>query len=124
MRPVPDAEARAGAVFEALADPTRRAVLRDVAELGPVTATELAAQLPVSRQAIAKHLAMLREAGLVAAARAGREQRFSATPAPLLDASRWLDATGAAWDDRLNRLAARARTRGGARARNGATGAE
>ncbi len=102
-------EARAGAVFEALADPTRRAVLRDVAERGPVTATELATALPVTRQAIAKHLAVLRDAGLVAAERAGREHRFSATPAPLHEASRWLDATGAAWDDRLGRLAHRAR---------------
>jgi DNA-binding transcriptional ArsR family regulator len=103
----PDAEARAGAVFEALADPTRRAVLRDVAERGPVTATELASGLPVTRQAIAKHLAVLRAAGLVAPERAGRESRFSATPEPMLDAGRWLDATGAAWDDRLGRLAAR-----------------
>jgi ArsR family transcriptional regulator, cadmium/lead-responsive transcriptional repressor len=106
-----DAEARAGAVFEALADATRRAVLRDVAERGPVTATELAADLPVTRQAIAKHLAILREAGLVDQERAGRETRFRATPAPMVDASRWLAATGTAWDDRLARLVARARDR-------------
>ncbi|MGH9276020.1 MAG: ArsR/SmtB family transcription factor [Acidimicrobiales bacterium] len=102
-----DPEALAGAVFEALADATRRAVLRDVAERGPVTATELAADLPVTRQAIAKHLAVLREAGLVDQERAGRETRFSATPGPMADASQWLAATGAAWDDRLGRLAAR-----------------
>ena len=106
-----DPEARAGAVFEALADATRRAVLRDVAERGPVTATELAADLPVTRQAIAKHLAILRDAGLVDQERAGRETRFRATPAPMADASRWLAATGSAWDDRLGRLAARARDR-------------
>lgn len=105
------AEARAGAVFEALADATRRAVLRDVAERGPVTATELAAALPVTRQAVAKHLAVLREAGLVDQERAGRETRFRATPGPMADASRWLDATGSAWDDRLARLAERARDR-------------
>jgi DNA-binding transcriptional ArsR family regulator len=104
-----DAEARAAAVFEALADPTRRAVLRDVAEQGPRTATELAAELPVSRQAIAKHLAVLREAGLVARARAGREARFTATLAPLAEAGRWLDRTGRAWEGRLARLEARAR---------------
>jgi DNA-binding transcriptional ArsR family regulator len=118
----PDAEARAGAVFEALADPTRRAVLRDVAERGPVTATELAADLPVTRQAIAKHLAILRAAGLVAPERAGRETRFSATTAPMADASRWLDATGAAWDDRLHRLSARLEAR--ARGRDGPAGRE
>jgi DNA-binding transcriptional ArsR family regulator len=107
----PDAEARAAAVFEALADPTRRAVLRDVAEQGPSTATELAAELPVSRQAVAKHLAVLREAGLVAPARAGRETRFTATLAPLAEAGRWLDRTGQAWESRLARLDARARDR-------------
>lgn len=104
----PDAEARAGAVFEALADPTRRAVLRNVAERGPVTATELAAVLPVTRQAIAKHLAVLRDAGLVTGERAGRETRFTAQPATLAAAGRWLMATGSAWDDRLARLARRA----------------
>jgi DNA-binding transcriptional ArsR family regulator len=109
---VPDAEARAAAVFEALADPTRRAVLRDVAEHGSRTATELAADLPVSRQAVAKHLTVLRAAGLVAPARTGRETRFTATLAPLAEAGRWLDRTGRAWEDRLARLDARARQRG------------
>jgi DNA-binding transcriptional ArsR family regulator len=104
-----DAEARAGAVFDALADATRRQVLRGVAERGPVTATELATVLPISRQAVAKHLGVLREAGLVELERIGRETRFQATPAPLTEAAQWLTATGAAWDQRLDRLAARAR---------------
>jgi DNA-binding transcriptional ArsR family regulator len=106
-----DAEARAGAVFDALADPTRRAVLRNVAEQGPLTATEVAAKLPVTRQAVTKHLAVLRDAGLVAPERIGRELRYSATPAPMVDAGQWLGRTGSAWDDRLARLAARARVR-------------
>jgi DNA-binding transcriptional ArsR family regulator len=105
----PDAEARAGIVFEALADPTRRTVLRHVAEDGPRTATELAARLPVSRQAIAKHLALLRDAGLVASSRRGREMRFSATLDPLGEARRWLEEAGQAWEGRLARLEARAR---------------
>ena len=71
MTPGRDAEGEAGAVFAALADPTRRAVLRDVAEQGPLTATELADRLPVTRQAIAKHLAVLQEAGLVEPTRGG-----------------------------------------------------
>jgi DNA-binding transcriptional ArsR family regulator len=104
----PDAETRAGAVFEALADPTRRAVLRGVAEQGPRTATELAAGLPVTRQAVAKHLAVLHDAGLVSVRRTGRETRFSATLGPLDEAGRWLARTGAAWDDRLARLEGRA----------------
>ena len=117
-----DPEARAGAVFEALADATRRAVLRDVAERGPVTATDLAVELPVTRQAIAKHLAVLREAGLVDQERAGRETRFSATTGPMADASRWLADTGRAWDDRLGRLTARLEQR--ARDRDGSAGRE
>jgi DNA-binding transcriptional ArsR family regulator len=106
-----EAEARAAAVFDALADPTRRAVLRAVAENGPLTATELAGQLPVTRQAVAKHLDVLRAAGLVSSERSGRETRFSAQPAPLTDAGRWLMSTGEAWDDRLSRLAKHARGR-------------
>ena len=86
-------------------------MLRDVAERGPLTATELAGGLPVSRQAVAKHLAVLQEAGLVTPARAGRENRFSAATAPLAAAERWLADAGAAWDDRLGRLAALAATR-------------
>jgi DNA-binding transcriptional ArsR family regulator len=105
-----DPDHLAGAVFSALADPTRRAVLRHVAERGPVTATELAGELPVTRQAVAKHLAVLEEAGLVAPQREGRENRFTATTAPLAAAERWLAEAGDAWDDRLARLAARAGT--------------
>ncbi|MGK2949484.1 MAG: ArsR/SmtB family transcription factor [Acidimicrobiales bacterium] len=104
MNPRSDPEARAGEVFEALADPTRRAVLRRVAEGGPCTATEVAAALPVTRQAVAKHLGVLRSAGLVAHVRTGRETRYSATPGPLTEAGRWLTATGSDWDDRLSRL--------------------
>jgi DNA-binding transcriptional ArsR family regulator len=105
---------RAGAVFEALADGTRRAVLRDVAGRGPRTATELAAELPISRQAVAKHHAILRDAGLVTDERAGRETRFSATLGPLADAEAWLRATGDTWDDRLARLERHAHERDGA----------
>jgi DNA-binding transcriptional ArsR family regulator len=111
--PGPDADARASAVFEALADATRRAVLRDVAARGPRTATEVAAELPVSRQAVAKHLSVLREAGLVAHERTGREARFTATLGPFEDAERWLQGAGAAWDERLRRLQARSRDRDG-----------
>lgn len=107
MTASPDAEARAGAVFDALADPTRRAVLRAIAQGGPCTATELATALPVSRQAIAKHLAVLDGAGLVASERTGREKRFHACPGAMIEAGQWLETTGATWDDRLARLARR-----------------
>ncbi|MEY2514656.1 MAG: hypothetical protein QOJ89_2014 [bacterium] len=92
------------AVFAALADPTRRAVLSAVAAGEASTATEIAERLPISRQAVAKHLAQLREARLVDAHRAGRETRFEATPGPLGDAIEWMTAVGAQWDMRLAAL--------------------
>jgi ArsR family transcriptional regulator, cadmium/lead-responsive transcriptional repressor len=96
-----------GPVFAALADPTRRHVVETLVREGSTSVPALSAVLPITRQAIAKHLAVLREAGLVSPHRAGRETRFSATTSPMAAASRWLDVTGAAWDDRLARLAAR-----------------
>jgi DNA-binding transcriptional ArsR family regulator len=113
-------DARAGEVFAALADPTRRAVLRSVADEGPCTATELAARLPVSRQAIAKHLGILRAAGLVATQKAGREQQFTVTADRLLEAGTWLTRSGTAWDERLGRLERLARPR--SRSSKGANG--
>jgi DNA-binding transcriptional ArsR family regulator len=95
---------RPGAVFEALADPTRREVVRRLAQGGPATATELAGELPVTRQAVAKHLATLAEAGLVTSDRQGRETRFSFTPQPLTDAVSWMADVGSQWDDRLQAL--------------------
>lgn len=79
----------------------RRAVLQAVAEDGPVTATELAARLPVTRQAIAKHLELLRSAGLVTSTRQGRDVRFTVDAAPLGDAVAWIEAVGERWDRRL-----------------------
>jgi len=96
-----------GPVFAALADPTRREVVRLLAERPGLTASALATELPISRQAIAKHLAQLREAGLAAAEPAGRETRYTLTPAPLGDAMAWMVQTGGRWDDRLARLQAR-----------------
>jgi DNA-binding transcriptional ArsR family regulator len=75
-----------------------------LSELGPLTQTELAAQLPVTRQAVAKHLAALAEAGLVEPARRGRESRYRLTPAPFEAAALWMAALGAEWDRRLEAL--------------------
>jgi DNA-binding transcriptional ArsR family regulator len=97
-------DAVAGAVFAALADPTRRAVVRRLSQVDSATASSLAAELPVTRQAIAKHLVALREAGLVDAAPVGREVRYRLTPAPFADAMGWMASTGARWDERLARL--------------------
>jgi DNA-binding transcriptional ArsR family regulator len=77
-------------VFAALADPTRRSLLDAVADRGDATATELAAALPISRQAVAKHLGVLHSAGLVSSVRAGRETRYRPTTAPLDEAAAWI----------------------------------
>jgi DNA-binding transcriptional ArsR family regulator len=99
-------EERVGAVFSALADPTRRQLLDRLART-PASASELAAPLPVSRQAVVKHLQALHEAGLVAGERRGREVRWSVTPGPLADAMSWMADVGAQWDRRLARLKTR-----------------
>jgi DNA-binding transcriptional ArsR family regulator len=100
----PLADAAAGAVFAALADPTRRHLLAALAERGGATATGLAADLPISRQAVAKHLATLGRVGLVSASRQGRESRFELNPQPLTDAAAWLTTVGGEWDRRLTDL--------------------
>jgi len=92
------------AVFFALADPSRRFVVATLASRGTATPTELAAELPVTRQSVAKHLAALREAGLVEATRSGRETRYALTPAPLASAAAWLEEVGTTWDRRLESL--------------------
>jgi len=97
----------ADAVFAALADPTRRAVIGRLAQ-EPLSASALAGELPVSRQAVAKHLAALDRAGLVRSHREGREQLYRLDPAPLGDAMAWMASVGANWDGRLARLAQRA----------------
>ena len=94
-------------VFSALADPTRRAVIRHLSADGPVTLGELAQDLPVTRQAVAKHLAQLEDAGLVvsqADAADGRRRRYRLTPGPLAEAMDWMEDVGAEWDERLEAL--------------------
>src|SRR5690349_20018797 len=92
------------AVFAALADPTRRRVLRLVAERGPTSATLLERELPVSRQAIVKHLAVLNRAGLVSGQRTGQEVRYALVPEALDDVAEWIAEIGSRWDERLGRL--------------------
>ena len=94
-------------VFGALADPTRREVMLSLAERPGLTASHLAGELPITRQAVAKHLGALSTAGLVESTRQGRETRYTLTPAPLVDAMEWMTEVGAEWDERLARLARR-----------------
>ena len=91
-------------VFTALADGTRRTVMRQLLDDGPTTASELAEGLPMTRQAVVKHLQALSHEGLVDAQRDGREVHYRATPKPMGDAVAWMLRTGAQWDTRLERL--------------------
>jgi DNA-binding transcriptional ArsR family regulator len=91
-------------VLAALADPTRRAVFERLNSKGPASASQLATELPVSRQAIAKHLTQLDSVGLVDRAQHGREVVFSARVSPLEEVAEWLETVGNEWDRRLERL--------------------
>jgi DNA-binding transcriptional ArsR family regulator len=88
-------------IFAALADPTRWRVLTLIAERGEATATTLAGDLPVSRVAVIKHLAVLDRAGLVEAQRKGREVRYTVKPEKLTATARQLNAIAGEWDARL-----------------------
>lgn len=88
-------------VLGALADPTRRQLLDLLAARGEATATTLAEQLPVSRQAVVKHLAVLDSAELVSGTRVGREVRYAVRPAALDATARWMASLAADWDRRL-----------------------
>jgi DNA-binding transcriptional ArsR family regulator len=91
-------------VFAALGDPGRRDLMQAIAQRGTATATELAADRPVTRQAVSKQLAALADAGLVRARREGRETRYEVTPGPLEAAVSWMADVGGQWDDRLAAL--------------------
>lgn len=93
-----------GPVFGALADPTRREMVATLLRDGTTSVPALTAALPITRQAVAKHLAALRAAELVRARRVGRETRFDLAPEPLEHAAAWIAEVGAAWDARLERL--------------------
>jgi DNA-binding transcriptional ArsR family regulator len=99
----PDADLVDG-VLAALADPTRRELLDVLSGRGQATATTIAAELPVSRQAVVKHLAVLDTAGLVESTKVGREVRFSVRPEALDTTARWMAALAADWDRRLARI--------------------
>jgi DNA-binding transcriptional ArsR family regulator len=103
---------RVDRVFAALGDPGRRSLIEAVAARGSATTTELTAELPVTRQAVAKQLGALADAGRLRAKRAGRETRYEVTPEPLEDAMGWMVSVGSAWDERLEALR-RSLARGG-----------
>ena len=91
----------ADAVFSALSDATRRSLYATLGERGEATATDLARELPVTRQAIQKHLGTLAAGGHETR---GREVLYRPTPAPMSEALAWMAEVGAQWDDRLAAL--------------------
>ena len=92
-------------LWSAIGDPTRRRMLDILLADGDGTATSLSEQLPVTRQAVAKHLAVLDRVGLVHGEAAGRERRFWVDDAQLARAAEQLASVGSAWDGRLRRIA-------------------
>jgi DNA-binding transcriptional ArsR family regulator len=92
----------------ALADPTRRQVLEVLAAYPAASASVLSRQLPISRQMVLKHLAILQDAGLVSSTRVGREVLFRVRSAPLAETAEWLASLAAQWDSRLAALKTRA----------------
>jgi DNA-binding transcriptional ArsR family regulator len=91
-------------LWAAVADPTRRRLLDVLLVRGEATATSLAAELPVTRQGIAKHLAVLDRAGLVEARRHGREVLYAVRPDELDAVTRWMARVAAEWDSRLHTI--------------------
>jgi DNA-binding transcriptional ArsR family regulator len=92
-------------LWSAVGDPTRRRMLDLLLADGPSTATSLSVQLPVTRQAVAKHLTVLDRAGLVQSRVAGRERHYIVDDSQLARASAQLASVGSAWDGRLRRIA-------------------
>jgi len=101
-------EDRLSAVFAALADPTRRAILVRLAD-GDATVTELAEPFPISLPAISRHLKVLERAGLISRSRSGQWRSSSLEAAPLKEATDWMQRYRIFWDDSFDRLDAHLR---------------
>ena len=91
-------------LWSAIGDPTRRRMLDLLLADGDGTATTLSQRMPVTRQAVAKHLGVLDRVGLVRATPAGREKRYRVDDAQLARAVAQLSSVGSAWDARLQRI--------------------
>jgi DNA-binding transcriptional ArsR family regulator len=92
------------AVFAAVADPTRRLLLERLRGSGPMSISELGDGLPMTRQAVTKHLAVLRDSGLIRVRRSGRERLHELDAEPLREVDDWLRPYAEAWDRRIEAL--------------------
>ena len=97
-------DSQAHLFFVALADPTRRLLFEQLCEEGSGTATGFAARLPMTRQAVTKHLAILAEADLVTVHEEGRERRYMPHPESLQVVTTWIEGVEARWDKRMAAL--------------------
>ena len=91
-------------LWAAIADPTRRRLVDAILTRGEATASDLASDQPITRQAIAKHLAVLEAAGLLERHKLGREVRFAVRPDRLDVAARWMAQVATEWDARLTHI--------------------
>jgi DNA-binding transcriptional ArsR family regulator len=91
-------------VFEAVADPTRRAILEQLKSSSVLSLSEIAAPLPMTRQAVTKHLNLLRDAGLIKVRWAGRVRMHELDPLPPRQVDEWLAPYSAFWDQTLAQL--------------------
>lgn len=91
-------------IFSAVADPTRRLILDRLRSHGPLSVKQLADPLPISRQAVTKHLDILLKSHLVEMRRVGRERMHLLNPQPLQELEEWLQPYSEDWDRRLTRL--------------------
>jgi len=105
---------RSAAVWSALGDPNRRQIVEMLASGGPTTATGLAGELSISRQAAAKHLSLLTDAGLTTSTRRGRETHYHAEVQRLAEVTKWIATVEGQWAKRLGRLRSHVETRPGA----------
>ena len=96
-------DAELGPVFQALADPTRRAVVERLTH-GPTSMTELARPFGMALPSFAQHLGVLERCGLVRSHKRGRVRTFALETRPLAAATDWLDRQRATWEQRLNQL--------------------
>ncbi len=92
-------------MFAALADPTRAQIVEWLDEGGTGTATKFAARLPISRQAVSRHLKELEDAGLIVGTKHGREVRYALQPQLLTETAEWLQERAGRWEQSLQRLA-------------------
>lgn len=91
-------------VFSAIADPTRRRMLDVLAEADELPLHEMTARFPMGRTGVSKHLAVLREAGLVASRKVGRETRYRLNAAPLMEVQEWVSFYERFWLQRVAKL--------------------